>query len=114
VIKTIHGRADDVFVLKGAAGETRYLFPDYVRRAINQASDAILEYQAIQRAFDTVEIRLVLEPGADRAAIERAVRENLLWRVETIKGQLGTIYFSDKLPERNPRSHKLIRVVKEF
>jgi putative adenylate-forming enzyme len=114
VIKTIHGRADDIFMLKGAAGETRYLFPDYVRRSINQASDAILEYQAIQHATDTIEIRLVLEPGADRAAIEKTVRDNLVWRAEAVGGRLDNIYFSDNPPERNPRSHKLIRVVRRF
>jgi phenylacetate-coenzyme A ligase PaaK-like adenylate-forming protein len=101
-------------LLKGAAGETRYLFPDYVRRSINQASDAILEYQAVQHTMDTIEIRLVLETGADRAAIEEAVRDNLLRRAEAIRGRLDNIHFSDKAPERNPRSRKLIRVVRSF
>jgi putative adenylate-forming enzyme len=114
VVKTIHGRADDIFLLRGDAGETRYLFPDYVRRAINQASAAILEYQAIQRAVDAVEIRLVLEPGSDRTAIQAAVRDNLLWRAQTVKGRLDHIYFSDQPPERNPRSQKLIRVMRAF
>ena len=114
VIKLIHGRADDIFLLQGAAGETRYLFPDYVRRSINQASDAILEYQAIQHATDAIEIRLVLAPQAERSAIEQTIRDNLAWRIETVGGQLGTIHFSDKLPERNPQSQKFIRVVREF
>jgi putative adenylate-forming enzyme len=114
VIKTIHGRADDIFLLKDASGETRYLFPDYVRRSINQASDAVLEYQAIQHAVDEIEIRLILAPGADRAAIEATIRENLSWRAEAAKGQLGRVYFTDQPPTPNPRSHKLIRVVREF
>jgi putative adenylate-forming enzyme len=114
VIKTIHGRADDVFLLKGTEGETRYLFPDYVRRAINQASDAILEYQAIQHTMDTIEIRLVLRPGTERTAIEKAVRDNLAWRMKQVGGQFGEIHFNDSLPERNPQSHKLIRVVRRF
>ena len=114
VIKHIHGRADDIFLLEGAGGETRYLFPDYVRRSINQASDAILEYQAIQHAMDNIEIRLVLKPGAGRAAIEKTVRENLLWRMEKVGGNPCEIYFNNALPERNARSHKLIRVVRKF
>jgi putative adenylate-forming enzyme len=114
LIKTIHGRADDIFLLRGAGGETRYLFPDYVRRSINQASADILEYQALQHAVDEIEIRLVLAPGADRGAIETAIRENLLWRAEAAKGQLGRVFFSDQPPKPNPRSHKLIRVVRAF
>jgi putative adenylate-forming enzyme len=114
VIKVIHGRSDDIFLLKGPAGETRYLFPDYVRRSINQASDAILEYQAIQHANDVIEIRLILNPGSDRSIIEQAIRNNLIWRIKTVGGQLGEIAFSDKPPERNQKSHKLIRVVRKF
>lgn len=56
VIKRIHGRADEVFVLFDREGRPRYLFPDYVCRAINQSSDAILEYQAIQHTPDRMEI----------------------------------------------------------
>jgi putative adenylate-forming enzyme len=114
VIKTIHGRADDIFYLNGAGGEIRYLFPDYVRRSINQASAAILEYQAIQHATDTIEIRLVLEPGADRTAIEQAIRDNLRRRIEAVGGQMVQVRFSHQLPERNPRSLKLIRVVRNL
>ena len=114
VIKVIHGRADDIFLLNGAGGETCYLFPDYVRRAINQASEGILEYQAIQHAPDAIEIRLVLEPGVERQTIEGAILGNLAWRVQTVGGRLGAVHFSDKPPERNPRSHKLIRVVRRF
>jgi putative adenylate-forming enzyme len=114
VIKMIHGRADDIFLLKGTSGEIHYLFPDYVRRSINQASDAILEYQAIQYTTDAIEIRLVLKPGSERRVIEEAVFNNLLWRIEKVGGQPLKISFNDKLPERNPQSHKLIRVVRKF
>lgn len=114
VIKTIHGRADDIFYLQGAEGEIRYLFPDYVRRSINQASDAILEYQAIQHAMDEIEIRLLLEPGADRAAVEQTIRDNLVSRIRAVGGRMVQVRFSEQPPERNPRSLKLIRVVRKF
>ena len=114
VIKRIHGRADDIFLLQGASGETRHLFPDYVRRAINQASDAILEYQAIQHAVDAIEIRLVLKAGAERAAIEKAIRQNLAWRADQVGAPLGDVRFNDRSPERNAQSHKLIRVLRRF
>lgn len=114
VIQRIHGRVDDLFLLKGTSDEIRYLFPDYVVRSINQASDAILEFQAIQHSLDSIEIRLVMKPGADRAALENTIRENLEWRIKKAGGQLNEINFNDKPPERNPQSQKLIRVVRKF
>ncbi|MFC2023459.1 F390 synthetase-related protein [Chloroflexota bacterium] len=114
VIKVIHGRADDVFQLRGTGGGICYLFPDYVRRAINQASDGILEYQAIQHSPEAIEIRLVLEPGVERHAIEGAIMDNLAWRARRVGGRLSEVEFNDKPPERNPQSRKLIRVVRRF
>jgi phenylacetate-coenzyme A ligase PaaK-like adenylate-forming protein len=85
-----------------------------VRRAINQASGQIIEYQALQYSPDEIEVRLLLEPGADRAAIQEKVLENLRWRVKKIGAVLGGVRFADKAPEPNPRSGKLIRVVRRF
>jgi putative adenylate-forming enzyme len=114
VIERIHGRADDVFQLRAEDGSLRHLFPDYVTRSINQASDAVLEFQAIQHSPDHIEIRLSLRPGADRPGIEQTVRANLAWWAAKAGGQLGRVVFTDQLPERNPYSHKLIRVVRRF
>jgi putative adenylate-forming enzyme len=113
-IKVIHGRSDDIFHLRGADGKLRYLFPDYVCRSINQASEDIVEFQAIQHAPDDIEIRLVTVPGANRTDIEQTVLENLRWRADKVGGQLGTVRFTASAPERNPRSFKLIRVVRRF
>lgn len=113
-IKVIHGRSDDIFYLRDELGNTRYLFPDYVRRAINQASGDIVEYQVLQHSPDEIEIRLALVPDADRPGIEAKVMENLQWRADRIGGKLGSVRFNDKLPDRNPRSQKLIRVVRNF
>jgi putative adenylate-forming enzyme len=114
VIERIHGRADDIFQLKGPNGQIRYLFPDYVRRSINQASNDILEFQAIQHSIDSIEIRLLLKEHADRIAIERTIENNLQWWAQKAGGILGKIIFSAALPERNPRSNKLIRVTRMF
>jgi len=114
VVERIHGRADEVFHLRGSRGETRYLFPDYVQRSIIFASDAILEYQAIQYSVDSIEIRLLLEEGADGSTIEKAVLDNLKRYAEKAGGQLGEVKFSRELPQRNPLSRKLIRVVRMF
>ncbi|KJS13748.1 MAG: hypothetical protein VR67_03035 [Peptococcaceae bacterium BRH_c8a] len=114
VIKKIHGRADDIFHLAGPDGKVRFLFPDYVQRSIIRASDDILEYQAIQHALGSIEIRLVVKEGAGLADIQNAVCDNLQQWAQKIGGQLGRVSFNTKLPERNPQSNKLIRVVRRF
>lgn len=114
VIERIHGRADDIFLLKGAGDQPRYLFPDYVTRSINQASDDIAEFQAIQHSLEDIEVRLLVKPGANRASIEAAVRANLAYWAERAGGALGALRFSGAPPERNPNSQKLIRVVRKW
>lgn len=127
LVRRIHGRADDVFLLRteaapgeAAPGEAdpgaalRHLFPDYVTRSINQASDAIVEFQAIQLSPDRIEIRLQLAPGADRPLIEDAIRANLAFWAGRVGGRLGDVEFPEAAPERNPRSLKLIRVERRF
>jgi putative adenylate-forming enzyme len=122
LVKRIHGRADDIFVLRSTAAgpETvpgaalRHLFPDYVTRSINQASESIVEFQAIQHSPDRIEIRLQLAPGADRPAIEAAIRANLAFWAGRVGGRLGDVEFPHTAPERNPRSLKLIRVERRF
>ncbi len=113
-IRRIHGRVDDVFVLLDETGQPRYLFPDYIRRAINQASGNVLEYQAIQHSTDRMEIRISLKDGSDRPRIERAILDNLVWRVGQIGAKLGEVRFTLEAPERNPRSLKWIRVSRRF
>lgn len=114
VIERIHGRTDDVFHLEGPDGEIHYLFPDYVRRSITQASEEILEYQAIQYSITSIEIRLVLKECTDHALVEEAVLRNLQSWSSKVGGNLGEVRFSSEAPYRNPRSHKLIRVVRMF
>ena len=113
-IKRIHGRADDVFVLLNQESQPCYLFPDYVRRAINQASEKILEYQAIQHSHHRIEIRMILSDEADRAQIETEILKNLKWRVEKIGAKLEGVEFSDAPPERNDQSKKMVRVIRKF
>jgi putative adenylate-forming enzyme len=114
VVKYIHGRADDIFYLKAQGEQRRYLFPDYVQKSIIHASDAIIEYQAIQHSVESIEIRLVVKEGADRSTIESAIRQNLQSWAAKAGGEAGEITFSSTLPEPNARSKKLIRVVRMF
>lgn len=110
-IRRVHGRVDSILRLPGEASGLVLLMPDYVRRAVNEASDEILEYQVIQAAPDDLEVRLHLAPGADRAAIQAQVRGNLAYWARRAGGRLGGVRFPDAPPVRDPRSHKLVRVV---
>lgn len=109
-IRRIHGRRDSVLALPGDHGRVR-LMPDYVRRSVNQASPDVIEYQVIEWALDDIEVRLVLEPGSDRTAIEQTIRGNLAHWASRAGGRLGTVRFTTTPPARNEASHKLIRVV---
>lgn len=71
VVKKIHGRADDLFILRGKDNVQKLLFPDYIRRSIIQSSDDILDYQAIQKTIDSIEIRLVLKNGNQKSYREK-------------------------------------------
>ena len=110
-IRRIHGRADSVLCLRGLDdGEVR-LMPDYIRRSVNQASQEILEYQVVQWGVDDIEIRLSLEPGADRTRIERTIRANLAHWAGRAHGQLSTLRFTQTPPTPDATSHKLVRVI---
>ena len=113
IIKKIHGREDDIFSLFSIEGEEKFLFPDYVRRSINQASEDIIEFQAIQHKDKEIEIRLILKKDNNKKQIEEKILDNLLFWSNKIGGQLQNIYFVYEEPIRNKNSHKLIRVMKE-
>jgi len=114
LVERLHGRADNVLLLRGPTGETVRLMPDYVRRAIDRASDDVVEYQAIQHSPDRLEIRLLLRPGADAAAIHAEVLRNLARWCDRAGATPPHVEFSESPPERNPRSGKMIRVRRDF
>ena len=113
VIERIHGRADDIFHLRGPDGGTRYLFPDYVRRSINRHPPRSRNSRRSNTPRQ-IEIRLVLRDEPQRAAIEAAVLANLRWWAGKVGGDLGRVDFTHEQPERNPRSQKLIRVSRRY
>lgn len=114
LVERLHGRADAVLELRGVSGGTVRLMPDYVRRAVDRASQDVIEYQAIQHSPDLLEVRLLLAPGADRPGIEAEVLRNLATWCGRAGGAVPRVDFTGHPPERNPRSGKLIRVRREF
>ena len=71
----------------------------------------------MQHAPADIEVRLVLRDGAERAGIEQAVLVNLRQRMRSAgvpESAEPAIRFTDTPPEKNPRSGKLVRVVRAF
>ncbi len=82
----VEGRADDLFYLpRIAGGPLRPVFPDFVRRAVIAASDAIEAYGVRQVAADTVELFLRIRPGVARDA----VRGDAIRSLEALWSRLG-------------------------
>lgn len=78
----VEGRADDLFYLpRTEGGPLRPVFPDFVRRSIIAASDAIEAYGVRQVAADAVELFLRVRPGATRDEVRAAALRSLdaLW-----------------------------------
>ena len=113
-IKQIHGRADDLFELESQKGELKYLFPDYIRRSIIQASPAVIEYQAIQKSKSQIEIRLVIKSNHNQSVIQAQILKNLDHWIGRIGAKMPQINFSKALPEVHQRSKKMIRIMKAF
>jgi putative adenylate-forming enzyme len=112
VVRRIHGRADDLLWGRDATGRTGPIFPDYFRRFIIRATDAVEEYQLTQTAVDRLHVRLQLKKGSDREAAAAAVRANL-GRMYDEHGFLAPqIVFTFGAPELHPESRKLRRVIR--
>jgi phenylacetate-CoA ligase len=112
VVRRSHGRADDLLWARDAAGQARPIFPDYVRRHIVRATDAVEEYQVNQTHADRLRVRLQLCQQADPQAAAAAVREKLS-RLFTDQGVVAPqIDFDFGPPELHPVSRKLRRIIR--
>jgi putative adenylate-forming enzyme len=76
VIAAIEGRCDDICYFVTETGELRPFFPDVIRRMILLASDAIAEYQAVQKQPGQLRVRVALLPGAEPDAVDEALRRS--------------------------------------
>jgi putative adenylate-forming enzyme len=112
VVRRIHGRADDLLWGRDGAGQPRPIFPDYVRRFVIRATEAIEEYQVTQTDAGRLKVRLLLREGANAEDAAAAVRANLA----RMYGEHGcvvpeiTVEFGP--PELHPESRKLRRIIR--
>ncbi len=73
-LERVEGRFDDIFYFRSQVDSNLIpIFPDFIRRAILISSDAIQEYQAIQKDWDTVEIFLKLSSEAEQDIQSRVI-----------------------------------------
>jgi putative adenylate-forming enzyme len=114
VVRRIHGRADDLLWARDAAGRTGPIFPDYFRRFIIRATDAVEEYQVTQTAPDHLHVRLQLKLGADPEAAAAAVRANLNRMYADHGFTAPMVAFEFAAPQLHPESRKLRRVIRAW
>ncbi len=116
VIEQIMGRADDLFwAHRDGTEELQYIFPDYIRRAIISSSEEIDEYQAIQKDYNNVLVRILLKT---KDCDEEKVFKNIHLKIEEVFSsyncQIPSVEVRFESPQRNPNSDKLIRIHRAF
>ncbi|GED71579.1 hypothetical protein BRE01_52810 [Brevibacillus reuszeri] len=110
-LEKIEGRADDLFWFHGEKKSLVSIFPDFIRRAVISASDAIEEYTVRQHSLHELEVSLRLKAGQEAHAQEK-VRKSLMAVIREQQGQLPTITFSPY--ELQLGTKKLRRVERMF
>ena len=116
VIEQIMGRSDDLFwAHRKDTEELQFIYPDYIRRAIILSSDEIDEYQAIQKSFNKVLLRIQIKTKRfDKKELAENLRKNIQNVFSSYNCQTPTIELKFEPPIRNPKSGKLIRIHREF
>jgi putative adenylate-forming enzyme len=112
VVGRVHGRADDLLWGRGAAGQPRPIFPDYFRRFIIRATEAIEEYQVTQTGAGRLKVRLQLREGANADDAAAAVRANLARMYGEHGCAVPEIAVEFGPPELHPESRKLRRIIR--
>lgn len=115
VIEEIKGRADDIFWgIRKEDNKRHFIFQDYISRMIITASDDIEDFQAIQKDYYHVVLRIMLKDGSDKYSISEKLASGLkeiFCRYHCFEPEVEIIFGE---PLRNPYSNKLIRVICEI
>lgn len=110
-LESIEGRCDDVFYFPSSEAQLRAVFPDFVRRAIMEASPAIQEYRSVQLALDEIVVAF-RAPDSERALIERQIEARLRDLCDRLDCALPVIRFVPY--ELKPSDKKLRRIERSF
>ena len=115
VIEKIQGRSDDLFWgLRKTDRSRHFIFQDYISRTIISVSNEIDEFQAIQKDFCHLVLRIKLNPGAEKEKIEEKL-VSCIRKVFTdyncFEPEVEVIFAE---PLKNINSGKLSRVICEI
>jgi putative adenylate-forming enzyme len=116
VIESIQGRTDDLFWAKIKGSENlQTIFPDFIRRAIISSSESIEDYQAVQKSFSDIKVRIILKSEIlEKEKIVSNIIENIKSVFEQLNCVIPQIEVAFERPKPNPNSNKLIRIIREF
>jgi putative adenylate-forming enzyme len=112
VVRRVHGRADDLLWGRDSTGAPRPIFPDYFRRFLIRASEAVEEYQVTQLDAGRLRVRLLLKDGADEQAAAGAVRDSLGRLYVEHQCVVPEIVVEFGAPQLHPESRKLRRIIR--
>jgi len=118
VIEKIQGRADDLFWgLRKTDRSKHFIYQDYISRTIISVSDEIEEFQAIQKDYGYLVLRIKLNPGMEKVE-KMIVEEKLVTSIRKVFTEYNCIepevevIFAE--PLKNVNSGKLSRVICEI
>jgi putative adenylate-forming enzyme len=118
VIQKIHGRADDLFWgLRKTDRSRHFIYQDYISRTIISVSNGIEEFQAIQKDYENLILRIQLNPATDKAE-KMKIEENLISCIRKVFTDYNCtepeveVIFAE--PLKNINSGKLSRVICEI
>jgi putative adenylate-forming enzyme len=118
VIEKIQGRADDLFWgLRKTDRSRHFIYQDYISRTIISVSDQIEEFQAIQKDYEHLILRIKLYPATEMAE-EMKIKETLISSIRKVFTDYNCIepqvevLFAE--PLKNINSGKLSRVICEI
>lgn len=118
VIEKIQGRADDIFWgLRKTDRARHFIFQDYISRNIISVSDYIEEFQAIQKDYEHLVLRILLNPSVKETE-KIKIRDELVSSIRKVFTEYGciepevSVIFAE--PLRNINSGKLSRIICEI
>jgi len=116
VIEQVMGRSDDLLWTHNIeSNELQFIYPDYIRRAIIVSSDEIMEYQAIQKDYKKILLRIQLKTKEfNKELLQEKLKKNIQDVFSSYKCQLPEIEIRFEPPKRNKMSGKLIRIHRAF
>jgi len=116
VIESILGRTDDLFWAKiKDSQKLQIIYPDFIRRAIISSSESVEDYQAIQKEYTKILVRISLKSTiSDQEILINNIKTNITMvfkKLNCVEPEIDLLF---EKPKKNPNSSKLIRIIRDF